>query len=110
MAATVLLKDIVDAQEMQFDEQLSFLDLDADGSRPFPVSFRVWRKRETMRSRRVPAFRHTVRRCGIEKDWFAFRDESLRKIAVEWCEEQGIQSKQAGAWAPGETKPKTPSG
>jgi hypothetical protein len=28
MAATVLLRDIVDALEMQFDEQLSFLDLD----------------------------------------------------------------------------------
>src|SRR5579863_9180125 len=28
MPATVLLKDIVDALEMQFDEQLSFLDLD----------------------------------------------------------------------------------
>ena len=28
MPATVLIKDIVEALEMQFDEQLSFLDLD----------------------------------------------------------------------------------
>jgi hypothetical protein len=28
MSATVLLKDIVDALEMQFDESSSFLDLD----------------------------------------------------------------------------------
>jgi hypothetical protein len=38
-------------------------------------------------------FKHTVRRCGIEKDWFAFRDESLRAIAVEWCEEHHISWK-----------------
>jgi hypothetical protein len=42
------------------------------------------------------AFRHfkaTVRRCGIEQDWFAFRDEALREIAREWCEEHQIKWK-----------------
>jgi hypothetical protein len=39
------------------------------------------------------AFRHfkdTLRRRGIESDWFAFRTEALRKIAREWCEENQI--------------------
>lgn len=39
------------------------------------------------------AFRHfkgALRRRGIEKKWFAFRDEALREIAIEWCEEHGI--------------------
>jgi hypothetical protein len=42
------------------------------------------------------AFRHfkdTLRRCGIEQEWFSFRDEALRDIAVEWCEEHKIQWK-----------------
>jgi uncharacterized protein UPF0158 len=39
------------------------------------------------------AFRHfkeTVRRLGIEEAWFAFREEALREIARDWCEEHQI--------------------
>ena len=39
------------------------------------------------------AFRHfksTIRRHGVEKDWFAFRDNALREIAIEWCKENDI--------------------
>jgi Uncharacterised protein family (UPF0158) len=36
-------------------------------------------------------FKDTVRRHGIEQDWFNFRDEALREIAIEWCEEHNIQ-------------------
>ena len=39
------------------------------------------------------AFRHfkaTVRRHDIEEAWFAFRTESLREIAIDWCEEHEI--------------------
>ena len=39
------------------------------------------------------AFRHfkdTVRRHGIEPKWFAFRDEALRQIAIDWCEENHV--------------------
>lgn len=32
------------------------------------------------------AFRDAVSRFGIRKEWFAFRDEALRKIAMEWLE------------------------
>lgn len=40
------------------------------------------------------AFRHfkaTVRRHGVESDWFAFRDQALRQIAIDWCEENNIR-------------------
>jgi hypothetical protein len=42
------------------------------------------------------AFRHfkaTVRRGGIEREWFAFRTEALREIARKWCEAHKIQWK-----------------
>jgi len=35
-------------------------------------------------------FRHALKRHSIEKDWYAFRDEALRDIAIEWCEENEI--------------------
>lgn len=40
------------------------------------------------------AFRHfknTVRRHGIEQDWFAFRAEALAEIAREWCKENNVE-------------------
>ena len=35
-------------------------------------------------------FKDTVRRCGIESEWFAFRAEALKQIALNWCEENHI--------------------
>lgn len=35
-------------------------------------------------------FKDTVRRRGIEKDWFAFRAGALKQIAIDWCEENQI--------------------
>lgn len=154
MPATVLLKDIVDALEMQFDESLSFLDLgsgqvetvsrsllgEAEESFDEEPDLPEWQKREwetvkrivsTDRFVRLPtqfdihewsimedfshsvgsdriraellnaihgrgAFRHfkdTVHRYRIEQDWFKFRDDALRDIAIEWCEEHHIQWK-----------------
>ena len=152
MPATVLLKDIVDALEMQFDDSSSFLDLDtgrietishdllreaeesdADEEPDLPG----WQKEEweiakrvvsTDRFRKLPtkfdvhewaimqdfsysvadggiradllnaihgagAFRHfksIIRLRGIESDWFAFRAEALRQIALDWCEKNQI--------------------
>lgn len=40
------------------------------------------------------AFRHfknTLRREGVEAEWFAFRLESLRQIAIDWCEENDVK-------------------
>ena len=39
------------------------------------------------------AFRHfksTLRRHGIEPAWWEFRDQALREIAIEWCDENAI--------------------
>ena len=33
-------------------------------------------------------FKETLRRHRIESDWFAFRREALRQIALNWCEEK----------------------
>src|ERR1022692_3865226 len=33
----------------------------------------------------------TLRRYRREKDWYAYREEALRQIAIEWCEENGIE-------------------
>src|ERR1017187_2732307 len=35
-------------------------------------------------------FKDTLRRRGIEKQWFEFRDEALKTIAREWCEDEGV--------------------
>ena len=35
-------------------------------------------------------FKDTVRRHRIESDWFTFRSEALRQIALDWCEEHDI--------------------
>ena len=35
-------------------------------------------------------FRSTLRRLAIEPAWHAFREEALRKIAIEWCEENDV--------------------
>ena len=35
-------------------------------------------------------FKDTLRRHGIESSWFAFRTETLRHIALSWCEENHI--------------------
>jgi hypothetical protein len=35
-------------------------------------------------------FKDTLRRHNIESAWFAFRGNALRKIAIEWCEENHV--------------------
>jgi hypothetical protein len=35
-------------------------------------------------------FKNTVRQYGIDSAWFAFRTETLRQIARNWCEENQI--------------------
>jgi hypothetical protein len=36
-------------------------------------------------------FKSTLRRFRREQDWYDFKDEALRRIAIEWCEENGIE-------------------
>ncbi len=35
-------------------------------------------------------FKSTIRRLRVEQDWYDYRDQALRKIAKEWCEENNI--------------------
>jgi hypothetical protein len=35
-------------------------------------------------------FKDAIRRHGVEEAWFNFRTEGLRRIAIEWCEENNI--------------------
>ncbi|MGA2431716.1 MAG: UPF0158 family protein [Candidatus Acidiferrum sp.] len=36
-------------------------------------------------------FKDTLRRYRREKEWYAFRDDALGQIAIDWCEENGIE-------------------
>jgi hypothetical protein len=36
-------------------------------------------------------FKDTVYRYGIEKDWFRFKDEAYKEIAVTWLESHGFE-------------------
>jgi len=36
-------------------------------------------------------FKDTVARLGLREQWFAFRENALREIAIEWCEDNGIE-------------------
>lgn len=35
-------------------------------------------------------FKDTIIRFGVEDDWYKFREEALKQIAIEWCEENEI--------------------
>ena len=153
MPAPVLLPDIVEALEIQFDESYSFLDLEMgqvetisaellrkaeESEEDDDADVLDWQKREWEIAKRIistdrfrklatkfdvlewaimedfarsvtsdrirndllnaihgaGAFRHfkeTLRRHRIEPAWFTFRDDALRQIAIEWCEEHRIQ-------------------
>ena len=36
-------------------------------------------------------FKDTVNKYGIMDEWYKFRDESIRELAIEWCEENNLQ-------------------
>ncbi len=148
MPATVRLKDIVDALQMQFDEMSSYVDTltgkvhtvtldeiraaEEDEEEPDPddEEFGIpWRicfvdktmlklpdKREvdewsimeefseSVKNARIRDellnaihgtgafryFRDTVKRHRIEQEWYAFRDDALRQIAIDWCEDHDV--------------------
>ena len=35
-------------------------------------------------------FKDKIHEYGIADDWYKYRDEALREIAIAWCEENGI--------------------
>jgi hypothetical protein len=36
-------------------------------------------------------FKDALYRYGIEKDWYSYRDNALKEIAIEWCQENNIE-------------------
>ncbi|MFO7891875.1 MAG: UPF0158 family protein [bacterium] len=36
-------------------------------------------------------FKSTIRRKGIEEKWYSFRYQAFKEMAIEWCEENGIE-------------------
>jgi hypothetical protein len=82
--------------EMQFEESLSYLDLDEwemmhDFSRSVGSDFiredLLWAIHSAGAFRN---FRNAARRLGVEAAWFSFRADALRQIALGWCEENQI--------------------
>jgi hypothetical protein len=149
MNAPVLIKDIVDALEMQFEEMASYLDLDT--GKVETISTSLLREAEesedddpemkqdhewaiakrivsTDRFLRLPdkfevndweimhdfalsvrpestsqdllralhgkgAFRYfkdVVHSRKLDQQWYAFRDEALKRIAIDWCKENDV--------------------
>ena len=40
-------------------------------------------------------FKDVIHRRGVKEDWYNFRSEALREIAVEWLEENGLTYSEA---------------
>lgn len=36
-------------------------------------------------------FKNTVRRLGIEEQWYEWRDNAYRRLAIDWCEDCGLE-------------------
>lgn len=36
-------------------------------------------------------FKDIIERYDIENQWYDYRDKSLKKLAVDWCNENNIQ-------------------
>ena len=146
MATKIRLRDIVDALEMQGDEDRAYMNLEtgevhvlgveflsqaeesdeeehedlglqlarkiksSDNFERLPTKFDIheWSimqefcqsvTSDSLREELMDAihgrgafrvFKSVVYRHHIEKDWYAFRDEALREIARDWCEEHEL--------------------
>ena len=102
----VALKDIVNALEMQFDEYFNYLDRQT-GKVEMVSRDELSKAEESEPAGDLPqseehafdmagagAFRYlkdTLQRHRREKEWFAYREEALRQIAIDWPEENGIE-------------------
>jgi len=38
-------------------------------------------------------FKDNIHRYHIAEDWYKYRDEAIKRIAIEWCEDNGIRYK-----------------
>jgi hypothetical protein len=35
-------------------------------------------------------FKDNIYKYNLEEEWYKFRDEAIKRIAIEWCEDNGI--------------------
>lgn len=35
-------------------------------------------------------FKNNIYKYNLEEEWYKFRDEAIKRIAIEWCEDNGI--------------------
>jgi len=35
-------------------------------------------------------FKDNIYKYNLEEEWYKFRDEAIKRIAIEWCEDKGI--------------------
>lgn len=42
-------------------------------------------------------FKDTIRRLGLEQEWYQFRDAQYVRVAREWCQECGIELEDEGS-------------
>lgn len=36
-------------------------------------------------------FKDSIRQMGIEEEWYAYQGEAYKRMAIEWCDENGIE-------------------
>jgi hypothetical protein len=70
MTVRLNLEDIIDGLESQSDESHAFLD---NGSGAFG------------------RFKDAIHYYDIAEDWYKYRDNALRQIAIDWCQENNIE-------------------
>ena len=39
-------------------------------------------------------FKDTIHRLNVENDWYAYRENALKNIAIEWCKENKVEYKE----------------
>lgn len=41
-------------------------------------------------------FKNLIRELGLEDDWYRFKDEAYKEIAIEWCNDNEIKFEKGG--------------
>jgi len=36
-------------------------------------------------------FKNAIRYHDLEREWYAYREQAFRKIAIDWCVEHGLE-------------------
>ncbi|MHC2995299.1 MAG: hypothetical protein IBV53_07360 [Candidatus Atribacteria bacterium] len=78
MDKPVKLDDIIQGIEMQTDESASF-------SKISDILYDSIKGRGAFRR-----FKNNIYKYNLEEDWYRFRDEAIKQITIEWCEDNGI--------------------